>query len=88
MLASVILGQTDTPTTRAASYWHVDCEDRAVMTHEMRKATWSGLDGRVVVRAERRPRDGSQADPAAEQSSESVHDQVPLPVPSPETPED
>ena len=58
------------------------------MTHEMRRATWSGLDGRVVVRAERRPRDGSQADPAAELASERVHDQVPLTVPSPGNPED
>jgi hypothetical protein len=48
------------------------------MTHEMRKATWSGLDGRAVVRPERRPREAEQVAPATELAGEPAAEPAPL----------
>jgi hypothetical protein len=37
------------------------------MTHEWRRATWSGLDGRAVVRRDRPPRVAAPRAPADEE---------------------
>jgi hypothetical protein len=55
----------------------------SAMTHEMRKATWSGLDGRAVVRPERRPREGEQVAPATELVGETAAEPAPLAPPKP-----
>jgi hypothetical protein len=51
------------------------------MTHEMRRATWSGLDGRAVVRRDRRRGDAVSAQPAGEVAIGSAEGEQP-PEPS------
>ena len=52
------------------------------MTHEMRRATWSGLDGRAVERRDRRRDDVVPAEPAREVAIESAEgESLPLPQP-------
>ncbi len=46
------------------------------MTHEMRRATWSGLDGRAVVRRARRRGDAVSAPPVREVASGSAEDEA------------
>jgi hypothetical protein len=44
---------------------------------EMRRATWSGLDGRIVVRRERRPREAEPVKSTGAANDEAADETVP-----------
>jgi hypothetical protein len=50
---------------------------RTVAMTEMRRATWSGLDGRIAVRRERRPRETEPPKSAARTSDEAEGEAMP-----------